>query len=201
MRRKITLLGVGLASIAAFLLVGTSSALAAKVKVEVCHFPPGNPDNFHTITISENALPAHLAHGDAPGSCDAVCGDLCDDGDKCTVDDCDPAGGCVEPHPPVNCDDTNLCTTDSCDSVIDATSVNPNESGSTIVFFRSRMTRMASRMGIRRCPPLVLLIWIRPSSAQRLILDSLTPIALASCRGLSVWFMVGLNSKTNNWTL
>jgi hypothetical protein len=32
-------------------------ALAApKPKVQICDIPPGNPANFHTITISENAL-------------------------------------------------------------------------------------------------------------------------------------------------
>ena len=30
-------------------------------KVEVCHFPGGNPANAHIIDISVNALPAHLA--------------------------------------------------------------------------------------------------------------------------------------------
>lgn len=37
--------------------------------VTICHIPPGNPGNAHTITISVNALPAHLAHGDYIGSC------------------------------------------------------------------------------------------------------------------------------------
>jgi hypothetical protein len=38
-------------------------------KVLVSHIPPGNPDNAHTICISENAVPAHLAHGCMPGAC------------------------------------------------------------------------------------------------------------------------------------
>lgn len=38
-------------------------------KVTICHIPPGNPDNAHTITVSENALRAHLAHGDLLGDC------------------------------------------------------------------------------------------------------------------------------------
>ena len=37
--------------------------------VTICHIPPGNPANMHTITISVNALPAHLAHGDYVGNC------------------------------------------------------------------------------------------------------------------------------------
>ncbi len=38
-------------------------------KVELCHIPPGNPENAHTIRVSENAVPAHLAHGDTLGPC------------------------------------------------------------------------------------------------------------------------------------
>jgi hypothetical protein len=45
-------------------------AMAQGAKVDVCHIPPGNPDNAHTITISENALDAHLDHGDRVGACD-----------------------------------------------------------------------------------------------------------------------------------
>jgi len=37
--------------------------------VTICHIPPGNPANAHTITIAMSALPAHLAHGDYVGSC------------------------------------------------------------------------------------------------------------------------------------
>ena len=38
-------------------------------KVTICHIPPGNPDNAHTIRVSENAVDAHLAHGDTLGKC------------------------------------------------------------------------------------------------------------------------------------
>jgi polyhydroxybutyrate depolymerase len=40
--------------------------------VPVCHAPPGNPANVRTITVSINALPAHLAHGDTEGPCEDV---------------------------------------------------------------------------------------------------------------------------------
>lgn len=40
--------------------------------ITICHIPPGNPSNAHTITISVNALPAHLAHGDYIGSCESM---------------------------------------------------------------------------------------------------------------------------------
>ncbi len=38
-------------------------------KVEICHLPPGNPTNTNTLSVSINAIPAHLAHGDYLGSC------------------------------------------------------------------------------------------------------------------------------------
>ena len=47
-------------------------AAAGQAKVDICHIPPGDPDNAHTITISENALSAHLDHGDRVGACDSV---------------------------------------------------------------------------------------------------------------------------------
>jgi hypothetical protein len=33
-------------------------------KITVCHVPPGNPGNCHEISVSLNALQAHLDHGD-----------------------------------------------------------------------------------------------------------------------------------------
>jgi predicted lipid-binding transport protein (Tim44 family) len=38
-------------------------------KVVICHRTPGNPENAHTISVSPNAVPAHLAHGDTLGPC------------------------------------------------------------------------------------------------------------------------------------
>jgi EGF-like domain/Dictyostelium (slime mold) repeat len=108
----IILLGIALA------MVGAVSAQAGgSAKVNVCHIPPGNPTNWHTITIGESALPAHLAHGDLAGTCEANCDALCSDGNPCTQD-VDPQAAectCLDNHPPVNCDDSSLCTTDSCD--------------------------------------------------------------------------------------
>jgi len=86
-------------------------------KVDVCHVPPGNPANFHTIRVSENAVPAHLDHGDILGPCDAVCAELCDDGNECTIDDtgdCETAG-CPATRDQADCGDGNSCTADSCD--------------------------------------------------------------------------------------
>lgn len=101
------------ALIAGFVMAAPSWAAGAKV--QVCHIPPGNPGNFHTITISENALQAHLGHGDLAGACFAHCDTLCSDGNACTIDACDSSERCLTIHPPVNCDDGNLCTTDTCD--------------------------------------------------------------------------------------
>ena len=39
-------------------------------KVTICHIPPGNPGNAHTITVGEPAVAAHVAeHGDTIGPC------------------------------------------------------------------------------------------------------------------------------------
>jgi YD repeat-containing protein len=43
-------------------------------KVTVCHNPPDNQEAAHTITISENALKAHLDHGDTLGECSSIHG-------------------------------------------------------------------------------------------------------------------------------
>jgi hypothetical protein len=67
------------------LLIG-STAQAGGNKITICHRPPSNPDNFHTITVSESALNAHLSHGDLLGSCFENCETLCDDGNACTID-------------------------------------------------------------------------------------------------------------------
>ena len=39
-------------------------------KVLICHIPPGNPDNAHTICVSEHAVDPHQTHhGDTIGAC------------------------------------------------------------------------------------------------------------------------------------
>lgn len=43
--------------------------------IAICHVPPGNPDNAHTIVVNESALDAHLAHGDSEGPCGAAAGE------------------------------------------------------------------------------------------------------------------------------
>ena len=56
--------------------------VSAAHRVVICHIPPGNPENAHTIVVSESAVPAHLAHGDTLGPCSEAC---------------TPAAGCSEP--------------------------------------------------------------------------------------------------------
>src|SRR5207253_2914049 len=64
------------------LTVGSSvrEARAAAGKIDVCHVPPGDPANAHTISVgSQAALAAHLAHGDTQGACGngQACRDQC----------------------------------------------------------------------------------------------------------------------------
>ena len=45
-------------------------------KTTVCHIPPGNPANAHTICIGNAGVAAHLAnHGDFLGTCTCTGGD------------------------------------------------------------------------------------------------------------------------------
>ncbi len=59
----------------------------ADQKVTICHIPPGNPDNAHSITVSASAIPAHMAHGDTLGACDGTDANVvtCGDGGCDTV--------------------------------------------------------------------------------------------------------------------
>jgi hypothetical protein len=82
-------------------------------KVTICHFPPGNPANFQTITFSTSALAAHLAHGDVPGPCANDCKLFgCADGNACTTNTCSADGTCS--HSDISCGDSNPCTSNSC---------------------------------------------------------------------------------------
>jgi hypothetical protein len=60
---------------ALLLLASAAGATAQNQKVTICHIPPGNPANAHEITISVNALAAHIRnHGDTDvvGPCASV---------------------------------------------------------------------------------------------------------------------------------
>ena len=111
--RKILLFAMLAAAVAVSGVVVVQAA--APVRVEICHRPPDDPDNFHTLKLGARALQIHLDHGDLEGTCLSNCQELCGDANACTID-CDPfTGACLSDHPPVDCDDTNGCTTDSCD--------------------------------------------------------------------------------------
>jgi hypothetical protein len=59
-------------------------------KCFVCHVPPGNPANAHTIHVGEAAVDAHLKHGDALGACgDDVDADTDSDSDSESDSDSD----------------------------------------------------------------------------------------------------------------
>lgn len=52
-----------------FLLLSVSASVAGSKKVTLCHYPPGNPGNPTTITVSERAKDTHMRHGDTLGEC------------------------------------------------------------------------------------------------------------------------------------
>ena len=108
-------------------------------KVDVCHIPPDNPENFHSIQVNENALQSHLDHGDFVGSCDdhgeQICSDPsldCDDGDPNTsVDVCDVASdGCV--NLPLTAEGQDV-STDGTNS-LDLTLVGSDPAGNDLTF-------------------------------------------------------------------
>jgi len=107
----------GFLCVCALALVLTASVIGPNAsadsdKVQICHFPPGNMDGFHTISVSEGAAQAHLNNHsyDFLGECCEGFDD-CDDGNPCTADVCH--GFCV--YEPTDCSDGDLCTTDSCE--------------------------------------------------------------------------------------
>ncbi len=50
----------------------TAVQAASGAKVRICHVPPGNPSNAHTIEVNASAESAHLGHGDYRGECAPV---------------------------------------------------------------------------------------------------------------------------------
>jgi hypothetical protein len=83
-------------------VVARPDAAAAQTpdKVTVCHIPPGNPANAHTISVDAAAVPAHLGHGDTLTPCEIClapnqgCGGP--NGNCCAGTMCE-AGVCVVP--------------------------------------------------------------------------------------------------------
>ena len=72
MKKIIFVLGVLLLGV--FGITFTTAESKPPEKITICHIPPGNPENAHAITISVNALEAHLAHGDVIGDCSQPAG-------------------------------------------------------------------------------------------------------------------------------
>lgn len=46
-----------------------------QICIQICHVPPGNPDNSHDKVLPLSAIKAHLGHGDYLGRCDASTGE------------------------------------------------------------------------------------------------------------------------------
>lgn len=68
-------LALGILALATVFAVGPAAA-AKQDKVTICHVPPGNEENAHTIVIAEAAVDAHMAnHDDYEGECDEGGGD------------------------------------------------------------------------------------------------------------------------------
>jgi hypothetical protein len=66
--------------------------------ITICHYPPGNPGNRHTITVGAPAVPAHIRnHGDTIGPCGAVDGGS---GTPTGGDGVDAGSGSPPPPPP-----------------------------------------------------------------------------------------------------
>jgi hypothetical protein len=59
-----------MAALAGLIVLKPTATHADSVKVTICHIPPGNPANAHSITVGIAAVPAHLVlHGDSLGAC------------------------------------------------------------------------------------------------------------------------------------
>jgi len=99
MRRLLSLLcTVGLLAVIAFVpteaFAGKNGKAGGGDKVCLCHVPPGNPGNAHTICVGAPAVNAHLNHGDSLGECSSSsssCGGdegiTCPAGQFCKRDD------------------------------------------------------------------------------------------------------------------
>ncbi len=114
--KRFVLSVVGLGCVALLFAV-VSVANSGAQKLELCHVPPGDPSDAHTITVGLRAAESHLAnHDDNLGPCVTACAIAgeCDDGDLCTSDNCLPSGFCENLL--VDCDDGEECTEDTCGS-------------------------------------------------------------------------------------
>jgi hypothetical protein len=108
--------------LAALVAVPQLAAGQSTDKVTICHIPPGNPANAHTIVVGAPAVPAHLEHLDHLGPCvcvpdDNQCGPgfgACCPGLVCNNGLCAPPSAGVMPvggacTSDANCDPLNQC--------------------------------------------------------------------------------------------
>ena len=58
-----------LVAAALFVAVSGSPVQAGEEKVNICHRPPGNPENVQNIWVGVSAVPTHLEHEDYVGAC------------------------------------------------------------------------------------------------------------------------------------
>jgi hypothetical protein len=69
----VVLVAVSASAIAAAALGGSPGASTRQyqypLKVTICHHTGAETNPFVTIAVSENAVPAHLGHGDTLGPC------------------------------------------------------------------------------------------------------------------------------------
>jgi outer membrane protein OmpA-like peptidoglycan-associated protein len=74
-------------------------------KAKVCHIPPGNPFNAHTICVGQPAVQAHLDHGDYLGKCHPGCEhrDVCKSQKCCTYTKKCECNEYNSQCPPCNC--------------------------------------------------------------------------------------------------
>jgi hypothetical protein len=73
MKKFILLLGI--ITISFVFTSNTKDNEQAGDKITICHIPPGNPENAHSIEIDIHAWPAHEAHGDVIGDCSQTSND------------------------------------------------------------------------------------------------------------------------------
>jgi hypothetical protein len=74
----ITALAVGASFAAAVSSSGSPAAVSQYGnKVTICHHTHSTKHPFVTITVSRNALPAHLRHGDTVGPCEGQTFKMC----------------------------------------------------------------------------------------------------------------------------
>lgn len=64
-----------------------SCPVGSTKKTTICHVPPGNPLNAHTLCVGTPSVEAHLAHGDYLGACRPIL-------------ECEPPAGTTEPPTP-----------------------------------------------------------------------------------------------------